>query len=988
MAEQLQLRARLHSYVAPFSASASLSQRIRLALGGAAFMVAVCGVISLIFAYRIAERAAFLTEVSSPLLIESMNLQRNADKMRAALFANDKFESSEQLLADLSILKQTGREHAHKFRKLAISANLHSDQEVLVRLQEDYGLTLNEIVAAKSRQIAAEKAIAGIYNKLRRVRSETDDFSFEIFLKLSQLNNLNLNNELYELFHSVSQSDHFHAQAIPITGEADADALKADIELFLLRLEKRLGILTGQFQAAGFHLPIDRIGKTIESLRTGFLGGDGLIASLRDLIAARAALTARSERLNEIHIRYADALAGIAAAVERQNRAAKADTALAVRTGLAAVLLVVISSTLLAVLGAAYLSHSVSLPLKRLTSHVHSMGELSDLPEITDPLVLNSSQELGQLAGAFNSMVREIASARQELIRNSEAEIKKQADRLEAAVSNMSQGLCMYDADQRLIVSNRRYAEIYGVPPERIKRGATLEEIRKLRLESGGFYGEPDTYVARSISRDTSTKPFNTVVELANGRVVRIVRRPLATGGWVATHEDITELRKIETKIAHMAHHDDLTSLPNRLLFRQRFQEALPKLPEGEMIAIHCLDLDRFKAVNDTLGHPIGDALLRAVTERLINCVRDNDTVARLGGDEFAIIQTGIKNERDAGVLAERIVKALSAPFMLDAHQVVIGCSVGIALVPRDGRDPDDLFKKADLALYRAKTDGRANYRYFEPEMDEAMQARRRLELDLRAALANGELELHYQPLFNVERNEITALEALVRWSHPERGLLAPAEFMPLAEEIGLIVPIGEWVVRRACRDALRWPDAIRVAVNLSPLQFKAQKVVPVVTAALADTGLPANRLELEITETAFLLDGANTLETLKKVKALGVRVSMDDFGTGYSSLSYLRSFSFDKIKIDRSFISDLGRNDECVAIVRAITGLGESLGMETIAEGVETREQLEKLRAEGCTTVQGYLISEPRPAADIDELLRLYSGKPHFPRPREVQSA
>jgi diguanylate cyclase (GGDEF)-like protein len=406
------------------------------------------------------------------------------------------------------------------------------------------------------------------------------------------------------------------------------------------------------------------------------------------------------------------------------------------------------------------------------------------------------------------------------------------------------------------------------------------------------------------------------------------------------------------------------------------------------MIAIHCLDLDRFKAVNDTLGHPIGDALLRAVTERLINCVRDNDTVARLGGDEFAIIQTGIKNERDAGVLAERIVKALSTPFMLDAHQVVIGCSVGIALVPRDGRDPDDLFKKADLALYRAKTDGRANYRYFEPEMDEAMQARRRLELDLRAALANGELELHYQPLFNVERNEITALEALVRWSHPERGLLAPAEFMPLAEEIGLIVPIGEWVVRRACRDALRWPDAIRVAVNLSPLQFKAQKVVPVVTAALADTGLPANRLELEITETVFLLDGANTLETLKKVKALGVRVSMDDFGTGYSSLSYLRSFSFDKIKIDRSFISDLGRNDECVAIVRAITGLGESLGMETIAEGVETREQLEKLRAEGCTTVQGYLISEPRPAADIDELLRLYSGKPHFPRPREVQSA
>jgi diguanylate cyclase (GGDEF)-like protein len=383
-----------------------------------------------------------------------------------------------------------------------------------------------------------------------------------------------------------------------------------------------------------------------------------------------------------------------------------------------------------------------------------------------------------------------------------------------------------------------------------------------------------------------------------------------------------------------------------------------------------CLDLDHFKSVNDTLGHALGDALLRAATERLLSCLGERDIIARLGGDEFSVIQAGIENPQDASTLAQRIIDSMAAPFTLDSHQVVIGTSVGIALVPMDGIKSEELLKKADLALYRAKADGRGTYRFFQPEMDASMQARRKMELELRNALIRGEFELFYQPLVSLKSGRISSFEALLRWRHPEGSFVPPNDFIPLAEEIGLIVPLGEWVIHQACREASKWPSDVNVAVNLSPVQFKSRKLVETITLALTNSGLAPKRLDLEITESVLLHDNEATLAILRQIKALGVKISMDDFGTGYSSLSYLRSFPFDKIKIDRSFIRDLATSDDCVAIVRAVTSLGASLGMATIAEGVETTEQLDRLRSEGCNEVQGYLLGRPTSVEDMAPLL------------------
>ena len=442
---------------------------------------------------------------------------------------------------------------------------------------------------------------------------------------------------------------------------------------------------------------------------------------------------------------------------------------------------------------------------------------------------------------------------------------------------------------------------------------------------------------------------------------------------------DITERKRAEARITHMAHHDALTDLANRALFRERLDGALKRDRRNKKgVAVLTLDLDRFKEVNDTLGHPIGDALLKSVTQRLRDCVRETDTVARLGGDEFAVVQSVLDEATETAALAQRIQQAIAAPFDLDGHHVVIGTSIGIAVAPADGVDPDQLLKNADLALYRAKDEGCGAYHFFEPEMDRRMQARRSLEVDLRNALVNGEFALHYQPLINIERDEICGFEALLRWTHPERGQVPPANFIPLAEETGLIVPIGEWVLRRACKEAATWPAHLRIAVNVSVAQFKPRNLVELVIKALAASGLKPQRLELEITESVMLQDEDGALECLTRLHDLGVRIALDDFGTGYSSLSNLRKFPFDKIKIDRSFVSDLSAaNVDALAVVRSIAQLGVSLGMSTTAEGVETPEQMAQVRAEGCTEMQGFLFSRAVPA---DEIARLFLTEPHKP--------
>ncbi len=402
-------------------------------------------------------------------------------------------------------------------------------------------------------------------------------------------------------------------------------------------------------------------------------------------------------------------------------------------------------------------------------------------------------------------------------------------------------------------------------------------------------------------------------------------------------------------------------------MFSEKMEQALAR---GENLAVLFLDLDRFKTVNDSLGHPIGDALLCAVTKRLQMAVRGTDTVARLGGDEFAIVLMGAEPS-DASELAGRIIEAVSEPFDIRGNQVVIGVSVGIAVAPADGDQSDQLLRNADMALYRAKSDGRGTYHFFQPEMDAQMQARHALELDLRKALLAGEFEMYYQPIVDLGSGKVTSFEALIRWNHPTRGLVGPNDFIAVAEEIGLIVPLGDWVLRQACRDAAAWPGKLSVAVNLSAAQFRNPTLALSVVSALGTSGLAANRLELEITETVLLQDDRSIVDTLHQIRELGVRISMDDFGTGYSSLSYLRSFPFDKIKIDRSFIRELGKKDDCIAIIRAVARLGSNLGMTTIAEGVETQEQLEIVRAEGCTHAQGYLFSKPQPVSEVPRLLQ-----------------
>jgi diguanylate cyclase (GGDEF)-like protein len=540
---------------------------------------------------------------------------------------------------------------------------------------------------------------------------------------------------------------------------------------------------------------------------------------------------------------------------------------------------------------------------------------------------------------------------------------------LDTVLNNMSQGVLMFDSEARLVFCNKRYIEMYGLSTEVAVPGCTLRDLLEHRAAVGAFAGSPEDYIVELLEDVAAGKTSSGIVKSVDGRVFSIVRNPIAGGGWIATHEDITDRQRAEERIVHMARHDALTDLPNRMMLRERLDHELKRVKRGECLAVLCLDLDHFKSVNDTLGHPIGDELLKVVAERLRRCTREPDTIARLGGDEFAIIMTGMERPTDAVALAKRIRDSITKPYHLDGHQIVADISIGISLAPMDATEPDQLLKNADMALYGAKGDGRGTYRFFETEMDAKMKTRRELEMDLRSALVNAEFELYYQPLVNLKTNEITAFEALVRWNHPTRGLVSPADFIPVAEETGLIIQLGEWVLRRACQETAQWPAHIKVAVNLSPSQLKSRNLTQLVISALAESGMAANRLQLEITETVLMHNTFNTLATLHQLRKLGVQIAMDDFGTGYSSLSYLRSFPFDKIKIDRSFIQDLSNGAEPLAIVHAVAGLAKSLNMISTAEGVETQQQLDTLQSVGCTEMQGYLFSHARPAKDIVRL-------------------
>jgi diguanylate cyclase (GGDEF)-like protein len=566
-------------------------------------------------------------------------------------------------------------------------------------------------------------------------------------------------------------------------------------------------------------------------------------------------------------------------------------------------------------------------------------------------------------------VTEEIASS--EIVQRRKRELERQNIRLDAAVNNISQGLCMYDSKGRLVICNQPYQRIYGLPEHLLKPGTALEDILNYLFQHGMQAGNDREDYVRWRRDVISRGDYGKNIHELNGRIILMQHHPMKDGGWVTTHEDITEQRQQEERIRHMARHDALTQLPNRLQFVEKVTHCESAIMRGEKIAVLYIDLDHFKSVNDTLGHSIGDKLLQQVSARLWGTTRENDTLARLGGDEFALLLRDVEKPADAAAIAERIVKVVSAPFSIAGHQLVIGASVGIAIAPQDGETAEELIKNADLALYKAKNEGRSTYHFFEPGMDAAIQRRRSIEAGLRLALAKGELRLVFQPLIGLQENRVTCLEALLRWDTADRGTISPAEFIPVAEDTGLIVPIGEWVLIEACQQAAMWPGNVRVAVNLSPVQFKSKRLYETVEQTLRETGLDPTRLELEITESLLLDDNEVTLKTLHRLRALGVRISMDDFGTGYSSLSYLRSFPFDKIKIDRSFMRDLKAKGDSLAIIKAVIELGHSLGMSTTAEGIETEEQLEAVRAQGCNEVQGFLFSPPIPGSGVIDLLK-----------------
>jgi diguanylate cyclase (GGDEF)-like protein len=586
-----------------------------------------------------------------------------------------------------------------------------------------------------------------------------------------------------------------------------------------------------------------------------------------------------------------------------------------------------------------------------------------------------ADRRLANRTQKFEEIISQLSQAQQQ-VEGSQKELQQQKLMLDTAINNMGEGLCMFDAGKRLVVCNERYAEMYQLPPDMLRVGTSHREIIKHRIMSGILKGEASEIAANQLISTLGALPTNVtssrIDELADGRLVCVTRQPMTGGGWVATHLDVTEQRRSEARITYMAQHDALTDLPNRALLREHLEHAFAMTRRGgPSLAVLMLDLDRFKEVNDTLGHPAGDSLLQAVATRLRECVRETALIARLGGDEFAVIEYVTNAVIETTELAERIREALREPFDLDGHQVTTGTSIGIAIAPDDGAGPDDIMKSADLALYSAKNGGRGSYRFFAPELDLLMRARRNLERDMRDAFANGEFELYYQPFVNAKSGEIIGYEALLRWHHLRRGIVLPGEFIPLAEETGLIVPLGDWVLRTACAEAAKWPANLKIAVNLSPAQFRSRNLVPSIIGALGAARIAPQQLELEVTETAIMHDSEAVFAALDQLHKLGVRIALDDFGTGYSSLSFLQKFPFDKIKIDRSFVGELsGANEESRLIARAVVRFAVSLGKTTTAEGVEAIEQLDVLRAEGCVELQGHYCGWPTRASELAQMM------------------
>jgi diguanylate cyclase (GGDEF)-like protein/PAS domain S-box-containing protein len=612
---------------------------------------------------------------------------------------------------------------------------------------------------------------------------------------------------------------------------------------------------------------------------------------------------------------------------------------------------------------------TVLFALAILLMHFTGMGAVS---VVADPTRINNAADLSPAAlslviAGIAAIVLGICLVAALGDRQANGKLRQQKILLDTALENMSQGLCMFGPDGRFVLFNERYTKMMGLPAAWFK-GRSLLDLFKHRKESGDFAGDPEEFFARVIADACEGKSATRVTETSAGRVLRVVDQPMQDGGWVATFEDITEWQEAQAQISHMAHHDALTGLANRTQLVEKLQNALAALPSrGGGIAVHFIDVDRFKSVNDTLGHDGGDLLLQIVAERLRSVTRVEDVVARLGGDEFVVVQTQVNGKDQAEDFARRLTAAVTAPVKLREQTIVATVSVGIALAPADGTNPERLLKSADLALYKAKADGRNCIRFFLPEMDTELQERFKLEKIIREAALHDSFELHYQPLFEISEQRLIGFEALIRLPAEDGTLIPPLVFIPVAEDLRLIDKIGAWVLREACRTAATWPENLTVAVNLSPAQFLTGSVSDIVAAALKETGLAAHRLELEITETLLLGNSKAIMTELQKLKTMGVAIVMDDFGTGYSSLSYLWRFPFDKIKIDRSFMQGFdGSGRDVKTVVKTIIALGRELNMRVTVEGVETATQAAFLDKADGDQAQGFFFGRPVPAAEV----------------------
>jgi diguanylate cyclase (GGDEF)-like protein len=564
------------------------------------------------------------------------------------------------------------------------------------------------------------------------------------------------------------------------------------------------------------------------------------------------------------------------------------------------------------------------------------------------------------------------------------AKLDAQDLRLRAILDNIAQGLSLYDSQGRLVLCNQQFLDIYRLPPECGRPGTTFKQILEARVLGNTHVGDdPEGYVADRLGAVSEGRTLGGIHRLNSGQVISMTHQPMTDGGWISTHKDVTELHNMQAELTHLAYHDTLTGLPNRTLFYRRVGNAFANLDAHGAIAVLCLDLDGFKPINDTLGHAAGDDLLRQFATRLSACLGPDDTAARMGGDEFAVLHRG-GDADTARELAARIGEATQAPFDLDGRVVSIAVGIGIAFAGDHGTDIDALLHSADLALYAAKRERRGGVRHFDPELDRAAAARRRIEVDLKHAIEFQQFELHFQPILDLRTQSFSGFEALLRWRHPDRGLVPPGDFIPVAEETGMILPIGEWVIREALSEAAQWPADLRIAVNVSSIQLVRGNLPTILTQALARSGIAHHRVEIEITESVFLANSAESLDTLRRLRALGVRVALDDFGTGYSALGYLLAFPFDKIKIDGTFVRALSSADGAKTIVAAVAEIGSRLGMETTAEGIESPDQLRSVHAMGYTEAQGFLVARPMPREAVRRILTAaFDRMPEAPHER-----